>query len=43
MKSVAAKLDDIGDHMGDMDRTLLRENLKLIFEQRAENTYERWK
>jgi hypothetical protein len=36
MKSVAAKVDGIGDHMGDVDRTLLRENLKLTFEQRAE-------
>jgi hypothetical protein len=36
MKSVAAKVDGIGDYMGDVDRTLLRENLKLTFEQRAE-------
>jgi hypothetical protein len=36
MKSVATKVDAIGDHMGDVDRTLLRENLKLTFEQRAQ-------
>jgi hypothetical protein len=35
MKSVAAKVGGIGDHMADVDRTLLRENLKLSFEQRA--------
>jgi hypothetical protein len=36
MKSVAAKVDALSDHMGDMDRTLLPENLKLTFEQRSE-------
>jgi len=36
MRSVAAKVDAIGDHMRGVDRTLLRENLKLTFEQRAE-------
>ncbi len=36
MKLVAAKGDAIGNHIGDVDRTLLRENLKLTFEQRAE-------
>jgi hypothetical protein len=36
MKPTAAKVDAIGDHMRDVDRTLLRENLKLTFEQRAE-------
>ena len=36
MKSTAANGDAIGDHMADVDRTLLRENLKLTFEQRAQ-------
>lgn len=36
MRSVPAKVDAIGDHMRGVDRTLLRENLKLTFEQRAE-------
>ena len=36
LKSTAANGDAIGDHMADVDRTLLRENLKLIFEQRAQ-------
>jgi hypothetical protein len=35
MKQTAAKIDIIRDHMRDVDRTLLRENLKLTFEQRA--------
>lgn len=36
MKSLAAKVDVIGDFIADVDRTLLRENLKLNFEQRAQ-------
>lgn len=36
MKSGAAKADVVGDCMRDIDRTLLRENLKLTFEQRAQ-------
>ncbi|PYJ70336.1 MAG: hypothetical protein DME76_05840 [Verrucomicrobia bacterium] len=36
MKKKAAKIDTVGDYMQDIDRTLLRENLKLTFEQRAE-------
>ena len=36
MKSVAAKIDTVREYMRDMDRTLLRENLKLSFEQRAQ-------
>ena len=35
MNSVAANNDSVGDFMLDVDRTLLRENLKLSFEQRA--------
>ena len=35
MDSVAANNDSVGDFMPDVDRTLLRENLKLSFEQRA--------
>ena len=35
MDSVAANTDSVGDLMCDVDRTLLRENLKLTFEQRA--------
>jgi hypothetical protein len=36
MKGGAAKIDIIRDDMRDIDRTLLRENLKLTFEQRAQ-------
>jgi phage terminase Nu1 subunit (DNA packaging protein) len=36
VKKRAAKIDTVGDHMRDIDRTLLRENLKLTFEQRAQ-------
>lgn len=35
MDSFAANTDSVGDLMCDVDRTLLRENLKLTFEQRA--------
>ena len=35
MDSVAANTDSVGDFMRDVDRTLLRENLKLSFEERA--------
>jgi hypothetical protein len=35
MDSVAANTDGVGDFMRDVDRTLLSENLKLSFEQRA--------
>ena len=35
MDSAAANTDNVGDFMRDVDRTLLRENLKLTFEQRA--------
>ena len=35
MDSVAANTDSVADFMRDLDRTLLRENLKLTFEQRA--------
>jgi len=35
MDSVAANTDSVGDYMRDVDRTLLLENLKLTFEQRA--------
>jgi hypothetical protein len=35
MDSVPANTDTVGDFMPDVDRTLLRENLKLTFEQRA--------
>lgn len=35
MGSAAADNDVVRDLMGDVDRTLLRENLKLSFEQRA--------
>ena len=35
MDSVAANTDSVADFMRDVDRTLLRENLKLTFEQRA--------
>ena len=36
MDSVAANTDSVGDYMHDVDRTLLRENLKLTPEQRLE-------
>ena len=36
MDSVAANTDSVRDFMGDVDRTLLRENLKLSFEERAQ-------
>ncbi len=35
MDSVTANTDNVADHMRDVDRTLLRENLKLSFEERA--------
>ena len=35
MDSVAADNDSVRDFMPDVDRMLLRENLKLSFEQRA--------
>ena len=35
MDSVAVNTDSVRDFMRDVDRTLLRENLKLTFEQRA--------
>jgi hypothetical protein len=35
MDSGAANTDNVGDYMRDVDRTLLRENLKLSFEERA--------
>ena len=35
-KRTAAKIDVVRNNMADVDRTLLRENLKLTFEQRAE-------
>jgi hypothetical protein len=35
VKKRAAKIDAVSDYMRDVDRTLLRENLKLSFEQRA--------
>jgi hypothetical protein len=35
MKAVAAETDNVRDFMRDVDRSLLRENLKLTFEQRA--------
>jgi hypothetical protein len=35
MKKAPAKVDIIPDYMRDIDRTLLRENLRLTFEQRA--------
>jgi hypothetical protein len=34
--NAAAKIDSIRDYMRDVDRSLLRENLKLTFEQRAQ-------
>jgi hypothetical protein len=36
MKNDAAKADIMFDSTADIDRTLLRENLKLSFEQRAQ-------
>jgi hypothetical protein len=36
MKGTAAKIDVECDSARDIDRTLLRENLKLTFEQRAQ-------
>ena len=36
MNSDAANTDSVGDFMGDVDRTLLRANLKLTPEQRLE-------
>ncbi|HWH90629.1 MAG TPA: hypothetical protein VNV64_02410 [Candidatus Binatia bacterium] len=35
MKGAAAETHIVRDYMRDIDRTLLRENLKLTFEQRA--------
>ena len=35
MKGAPPKLDTTCDHMRDIDRTLLRENLKLTVEKRA--------
>ena len=35
-KGTAVKSDSVRDHIRDIDRTLLRENLKLTFEQRAQ-------
>ena len=35
MDSVAGNTDSVSDYIRDVDRTLLRENLKLTFEQRA--------
>jgi hypothetical protein len=40
MKGVAAaKVDGIRDYIHDVDRTLLRENLKLTFDQRAQKHF----
>jgi hypothetical protein len=36
VKQRAANIDAVSDYMRDVDRTLLRENLKLTFEQRAQ-------
>jgi hypothetical protein len=36
VKGAIAKIDVVRDYMRDIDRTLLRENLKLNFEQRAQ-------
>lgn len=36
MKGAAAETDIVRDYTRDIDRTLLRENLKLTFEQRAQ-------
>jgi hypothetical protein len=35
MKAVAEETDTVRDYMRDVDRSLLHENLKLTFEQRA--------
>jgi hypothetical protein len=35
MKGTTAKIDTVRDYMQDVDRSLLRENLKLSFEERA--------
>jgi hypothetical protein len=35
VKDAPGKIDIIRDYMRDVDRTLLRENLKLTFEERA--------
>jgi hypothetical protein len=35
MNAAGANNDNVGDFMLDVDRTLLRENLKLSFEERA--------
>ena len=35
-KGTAVKSDIVRDYIRDIDRTLLRENLKLTFEQRAQ-------
>ena len=35
-KGTAVKSDIVRDYVRDIDRTLLRENLKLTFEQRAQ-------
>ena len=35
MDSVAGNTDSVSDYIRDVDRTLLRENLKLTFELRA--------
>jgi hypothetical protein len=39
MNGAAMKIDVVSDYMRDVDRTLLRENLKLTFEQRLKSTY----
>ena len=36
IKGTAVKSDIVRDYIRDIDRTLLRENLKLTFEQRAQ-------
>jgi hypothetical protein len=36
MKGTGANVGIVRDYMRDIDRTLLRENLKLTFEQRAQ-------
>ena len=36
VKSITAKVSDVSDHMGDIDRKLLRENLRLTPAQRLE-------
>ena len=42
MDPVAANTDNVGDFMRDVDRTLLRENLKLSFEERARKHLRVW-